>query len=142
MFTLSNLIPVVSEFLNNTIIILMKTVYTFFFLIIMLDSTAQWSNTNNQFYDSLHMAVCTEAGNQANPIIIKSFPDSGYFIVWEDHRKGFYSPAQIFAQKFDKNGKQLWANNGVPVSTGANSQHFTYSTNADYRNYKRIYRSA
>src|SRR6185312_7410550 len=113
----------------------MKNIYTLFFILIAFQADAQWSNTTNQFYDSLHTPVCTAAGEQLNSIVIKSYPDSGYFIIWEDRRVGFYAPTQIFAQKYDKTGKQLWANDGVPVSTGTNSQHFTYASNNDYRNY-------
>jgi len=113
----------------------MKKIFTSLFILIIFQANAQWSNTTNQFYDSLHMPVCTAAGDQLNSIVIKSYPDSGYFVVWEDHRIGYYSPTQIFAQKYDKTGKQLWANDGIPISSGTNSQHFTYASNNDYRNY-------
>ena len=113
----------------------MKNFYTLFFILIALHANAQWSNTTNQFYDSLHTPVCTAAGDQLNSVVIKSYPDSGYFIIWEDHRIDYYGPTQIFAQKYDKTGKQLWANDGIPISSGTNSQHFTYSSNNDFRNY-------
>src|SRR6185312_8072632 len=113
----------------------MKNIYTLFFILIAFQADAQCSNTTNQFYDSLHTPVCTAAGEQLNSIAIKSYPDSGYFVIWEAHRVGFYAPKQIFAQKYDKTGKQLWANDGIPISTGTNSQHFTYAFNNDYRNY-------
>lgn len=113
----------------------MKSIFTVIFLSIYSSLSAQWSNTTNQFYDSLHSSVCTAAGEQVNSLVIKSYPDSGYFVIWEDRRAGYYAPTQIFAQKYDKTGKQLWANDGIPVSTGTNSQHFTYASNNDYRNY-------
>ena len=112
-----------------------KKFFTPLFVLIIFQANAQWSNTTNQFYDSLHMPVCTAAGDQLNSIIIKSYPDSGYFVIWEDHRISFYGPTQMFAQKYDKTGKQLWANDGIPISSGTNSQHFTYSSNNDFRNY-------
>ncbi len=93
-----------------------------------------WSNTNNQFYDSLHMPVCTEVGDQVNSRVIKSYPDSGYIVFWEDGRQGNYT-THLFAQKYDKNGNRLWAVNGVPISAGTNNQHYTYGTNSDLRNY-------
>ena len=113
----------------------MKIVFTLLLVVTGFNLSAQWNNTNNQFYDSLHTPVCTASGDQVNSIVLKSYPDSGYFVIWEDHRKGFYDPTQIFAQKYDKTGKQLWANDGVSVSDGKNSHHFTYASNNDYRNY-------
>ncbi|MEO7120036.1 MAG: T9SS type A sorting domain-containing protein [Ginsengibacter sp.] len=113
----------------------MRSLFTLFLVATSLNLSAQWSNTTNQFYDSLHTPVCTATGEQLKSIVVKSYPDSGYFVVWEDHRRGYYEKFQIFAQKYDKTGKQLWANDGVAISTGTNSQHFTYSSNNDYRNY-------
>ncbi len=113
----------------------MRVLFTTFFLSFCLYSFAQWSNTTNQFYDSLHTSVCTEVGVQENPVVLQSFPDGGYFVIWEDRRNGFYSNTKIYAQKYDNNGNQLWATNGVPISAGTNIQHYTYSGNVDYRNY-------
>lgn len=51
----------------------------------MINSSAQWSNTTNQFDDSLHMAVCTDVNTQQHPIV-KSYPDNGYFVISQvDH---------------------------------------------------------
>jgi Secretion system C-terminal sorting domain len=113
----------------------MKKLYTPFLLFIMLDCAAQWSNTTNQFYDSLHMPVCTAVGEQKSPMSITGNPDGGTIVFWEDKRTGFLGNTQIFAQKFDKDGNRLWAVNGVPVSSGTNNQHFTYSLfTQEYRN--------
>src|SRR4051794_16747890 len=106
------------------------------FFFITVHAECQWINTTNEFSDTVQMPVCTFTGDQNFPIVIKSYPDSGYFVVWEDHRKGFYEKYQVFAQKYDKNGNRLWADNGVPVSAGTNTQHFTISSNQDYRNRK------
>ncbi len=95
----------------------------------------QWSNTTNLFYDSLHIPVCTAAKTQSAPLVVQSYPDSGYFVIWQDARNdpGSYGDiAGIYAQKYDKNGNQLWANNGVPVSASTNNQHYTNS-GSDYR---------
>lgn len=113
----------------------MKIFITFCLIACCSTLSAQWSNTNDQFYDSLHTPVCTATGNQIKPFIVRSYPDGGYFVVWEDHRRGFYEKYQIFAQKYDKSGNQLWANDGVAISTGTNSQHYTFPSNNDYRNY-------
>lgn len=113
----------------------MKFLFTLFLIASGFYVSAQWSNTANEFYDSLHTPVCTAAGDQLKSFVVKSYPDSGYFVVWEDHRRGFYEKFQIFAQKYDKTGNQLWANDGVAISEGTNSQHFTFASNNDYRNY-------
>ena len=112
----------------------MKKIYTFLFLVMVLNVSAQWSNTSNKFYDSLQMPVCTVAGSQLHSIVIKSYPDSGYIIFWEDSRTTGNS-TDIYAQKFDKYGAALWAVNGVPVATGPGVEQIAPSSNADYRNY-------
>ncbi len=101
------------------------------------NSFAQWGNTTNQFYDSLHTPVSIEVKTQQHPIVVKSYPDSGYFVIWEDFRfdPGPYNATGvIYSQKYDKNGNRLWANNGVPVTNGPNPQHYYFSSNQDYRN--------
>jgi hypothetical protein len=98
------------------------------------NSFAQWSDTHNQFYDSLHMGVCTQTNDQLENFVVQSFPDSGYFVGWQDHRNGT-AAIQIYVQKYDKNGARLWAVDGIPVSSGTNSQHFISASNSDYRNY-------
>ncbi len=97
---------------------------------------AQWSNTSNLFTDSLHMPVCAAAGTQENTVSVNSYPDGGYFVIWEDLRNN--NVTKIFIQKFDKDGRRLWADNGVPVSAGTNRQHYTFSISLfqDYRNRK------
>ncbi|HMH22279.1 MAG TPA: T9SS type A sorting domain-containing protein [Puia sp.] len=96
-------------------------------------AAAQWSNTTNVFADSLHMPVCTATGEQNKSMSLRSYPDSGYIVYWEDARMGV-GKTDIYAQKFDKTGHALWAANGVPIATGTNRRHFTFATNGDYRN--------
>lgn len=112
----------------------MRSIFTFFWVVIGFSVSAQWSDTHNKFYDSLHMAVCTQSNDQLENFVLQSFPDSGHFVVWQDHRRGTAN-IQTYAQKYDKNGVQLWTVDGIPVSSGANSQHFFSAANADYRNY-------
>src|SRR3954453_8535770 len=95
---------------------------------------AQWSNTTNQFYDTLHMPVSVTSANQKNAIVLKSYPDSGHFIIWQDLRNAA-NGIDIYAQKFDKTGKRQWAQNGVPVMEGVDNQTFSPPSNADYRYY-------
>ncbi len=83
----------------------MKSIFTLLFFSCMVPAHAQWSNTTNQFYDSLHMPVCTAGKDQAKSIVVKSYPDSGYFLIWEDIRTN--NVIGIYAQKFDKNGNRL-----------------------------------
>jgi Secretion system C-terminal sorting domain len=115
----------------------MKVIFTLLILLAnALIASAQWSNTTNSFYDSLHMPVCTAGGDQRNAMSITSNPDGGTIVFWEDKRDGFVANTKIYAQKFDKLGNKLWAVNGVPVSSGTNNQHFTFSSTLyqDYRN--------
>ncbi len=97
-------------------------------------ASAQWSDTSNNFVDSLHMPVSTALSSQKNPIVLTSYPDGGYFVIWEDDRNMAITNTDIYAQKYDKAGNRLWALDGVPVSNGTNRQHYTFSSNQDYRN--------
>ena len=58
----------------------------------------QWSDTKNQFADSLHMAVCQAADAQQNSIILRSYPDSGYFVIWQDSRNQATSRVVVYAR--------------------------------------------
>jgi Secretion system C-terminal sorting domain len=112
----------------------MKTIYTFICLIVFTNGYAQWSNITNQFYDSLHIPVSILSGTQNNSIVIKSYPDSGYIIFWEDSRTTGNS-IDIYAQKYNKAGVALWAVNGMPVATGVGVEQIALTSNVDYRNY-------
>ncbi len=101
----------------------------------VLYTNAQWSDKTNYFTDSNHMPVSTTTGDQQNALTIRSYPDSGYIVFWEDNRNSAATNQDIYAQKFDKAGKRLWAADGIPVSTGANRQHLYPGTNADSRSY-------
>ncbi len=112
----------------------MKLISTLLLLFLIVATHAQWSNTTNQFYDSLHMPVCTATRDQAKSIVVKSYPDSGYFVIWEDLRTNIL--IGIYAQKFDKNGNRLWAVDGIPVATGADNKEFSRVVGSyDYRGY-------
>jgi hypothetical protein len=96
-------------------------------------SFAQWLDNSNKFNDSLHMPVCIAAGNQQRTIVVKS-EDGGYFLVWEDQRT-HDNGTDIYAQKFDKGGKRLWAVDGVPVASSTNEEIFNDAQNFDWRKY-------
>ena len=123
----------------------MKKVILFTLLIARVATgNAQWSNTTNQFYDSLDMPVARDASDQKNPIIIKSEPDGGYFVIWEDFRNA-NGNSDIYAQKYDKDGHSLWATNGVPVATGdAPDQQYSNISNGvvNYYNYQNVSHAA
>ncbi len=104
-------------------------------LCIISSANAQWLNTSNNFENNTHVAVCTNVSEQRNSIVVKSYPDSGYFIIWEDVRTDFRG--DLYAQKFDKNGVAQWVTNGVPVATGPERQSYvqTSVSNEDYRAY-------
>jgi len=116
----------------------MKPTFTIFFFIAILSTSAraQWSNTTNQFYDSLDMPVAQAVNDQKNPLVVKSESDGGYFVIWEDFRTAVNN-GDIYAQKYDKNGKRLWAVNGVPVATGTDNQQYSVVSNGtvNYVNY-------
>jgi hypothetical protein len=111
----------------------MKLTFTSLLFIISLPVFAQWSDKTNLFTDSMHMQVTTAIRNQGTAIIVRSYPDSGYFVIWQDSRN---DPANtktaIYVQKYSKAGTALWAANGIPVSTSTNSQHYYYQ-GQDYR---------
>ncbi|MEO6231881.1 MAG: hypothetical protein ABJB11_14875 [Ferruginibacter sp.] len=112
----------------------MKKLLTVLLLAAASIANAQWANTTNQFYDSLDMPVTMALSTQKNPLVLKSYPDGGYFVIWEDDRNTATTKTDIYAQKYDKNGNRLWADNGVPVVNGPNAQFFAFSSNQDYRN--------
>lgn len=112
--------------------------FTLALLFVVTSASAQWSNTTNLFYDSLHMAVSNAPQSQLYTLVVRSYPDSGYFVIWQDYRNdksGFNDSAAIYAQKYDKAGNRLWAVNGIPVAAGALNTHYVYNSN-DYRDYQ------
>ena len=112
----------------------MKKILTIVLSAIISTASAQWSDTENQFYDSLHTIVSNPVLAQKNPIVVTSYPDGGYFVIWEDERNVASTKTDIYAQKYDKNGNALWAAGGTPIANSANTEHYTFSSNQDYRN--------
>src|ERR1700739_1289440 len=114
----------------------MKLTFTLLSLIISIHAFSQWSNTTDLFTDSAGMQVTTATKTQATPIIVRSYPDSGYFVIWQDSRNDpANSKTAIYVQKDSKAGVALWAANGIPVSASTNNQHYYYQAGTqDYRN--------
>ena len=73
-------------------------------------ASAQWLPDGNP--------VCTAAGNQR---VLKMIPDGsgGTIIVWEDHRNG--TNYNIYAQRMDNSGNELWTADGVRSLCGGTS---------------------
>jgi hypothetical protein len=65
------------------------------------------------------VAVCTASGNQLAPEII---PDGkgGAIITWQDDRGA--AGEDIYAQRIDNNGKPLWQEDGIEISTAPAAQ--------------------
>jgi hypothetical protein len=112
----------------------MRTFIITALLLLTLSAAAQWSNTTNHFFDSLHMPVSNVLQSQDEPLIVRSYPDGGYFFIWQDNRNAATTKTDIYAQKYDANGVRLWSPNGNPVTTGPNAQFYRISSNQDYRN--------
>ncbi len=52
--------------------------------------------------------------------------DDGLFLVWKDFRNGVYT--DIYMQKYDENGSELWQENGIEVVSKASNQVDPYMT--------------
>ena len=88
---------------------------------LVIVAPAQWTNTTNNFYDSLHMRITDSLGMPGRVEIIKSKPDGAYILVWDDLRNS----GQIRAQKISVNGEFLWAAGSIPAADGEDGQHMT-----------------
>lgn len=62
--------------------------------------------------------VVVESGNQWNPVVIMSGSDA--IVAWTDNARG--NPWDVFAQKLASSGSQLWATEGVPITSATGSQ--------------------
>lgn len=112
----------------------MKKLLTIVFCLVACVASAQWSNTSNEFYDSLHTVVSNPPKAQKNPIVVTSYPDEGYFVIWEDDRNvGTNNNTDIYAQKYDKAGNALWGKDGIAIAANLNREHYTFPSNQDYR---------
>ena len=70
-------------------------------------------------------AVCTAIENQDDPLVI---PDGsgGSIIVWMDYRSTTLT--EVYAQRVDEFGNDMWTSGGVPVYSGTNSAQEIYMT--------------
>ena len=65
------------------------------------------------------IAICQLPGSQGWPILIPVLNNDGAIIVWRDSRNG--NP-DLYAQRIDVNGTELWDKNGVPLCQNLASQ--------------------
>ncbi len=72
---------------------------------------ADWS-TN----PAVNNPVCTDYYNQSDPQMVRD-GSGGAIVVWVDSR--FQSTYRLFAQRIDANGNNLWAVDGVQVSSSS-----------------------
>ena len=79
-----------------------------------VDSKGQTRWTNNG------VAVCTAVGTQSHPAITSDGAGGG-IIAWDDTRSG---NEDIYAARFDYQGKRAWTLNGVALCTAANKQAY------------------
>ncbi len=106
-----------------------KFIYLILSVFSVLNTSAQWANTNNTFTDFNHLPVSVIANDQTSPITISSHTDSSVIVAWIDKRNG---NQDIYAQKFDKKGNPLWATNGIPVASGTENQYYCISGSIYY----------
>ncbi len=74
------------------------------------DGTPQWADNG--------IPVCTEVNAQDSPCITTD-GDGGAIIVWQDFRTNY---ADLYAQRINKDGELLWAENGVLVCGHSGAQ--------------------
>jgi hypothetical protein len=133
--SLRDIINIIKKFLPSFLI------FNFSFLILFAPAYAQ---EPRPLWSTYGIVVNDTPGNtpQQNPEVI-SDGYSGYIIVWEDGRSGYYD---VYAQKIDESGKPLWEKNGVAVCRCTGNQNFPKVTGdgaggaiivwQDYRNGK------
>ena len=67
--------------------------------------------------------LCTAGGHQDKPFIIRTVADQ-FFVAWLDFRGDFGEESKdaIYCQQIDMQGKLLWQEDGLPIST-SEGQH-------------------
>jgi uncharacterized delta-60 repeat protein len=76
----------------------------------------QWKTTANE--DNF---ISVATGSQNNSVIA-SDGNSGSFIAWEDNRNSTTNVFDIYLQKIDKDGYNIFANDGIPICTAEGDQ--------------------
>lgn len=74
----------------------------------------------NRLWGNMGKAVCNASGVQNNPKIDPEKGSKGVYIVWADARST--TDYDIYAQRLDSNGNNMWGPTGYPVSTAPGNQ--------------------
>ncbi len=70
-------------------------------------------------------AVCTAVEGQGDPLVVAD-GNGGSIVIWMDDRTS--SITEIYAQRVDEYGRDMWASDGVRVYTGSSSAMTFYAT--------------
>lgn len=77
-------------------------------------------DTGAAYWTSGGVVVCSASGSQANPKLVED-GSGGAVITWIDSRN---ADVDIFAQRLDASGNQLWPTLGVAISTETGDQRY------------------
>lgn len=83
---------------------------------------AQWSDD-----PAINSAIADRSGDQVQPKV-RAAPDGGSYIAWFDNNSGGYD---VYVQRLDAAGNELWAHNGVLVRDRAVSSTQDYDLAVD-----------
>ena len=77
---------------------------------------AQWAED-----PYLNLAVADQSGDQVLPLIA-NISDGGCYIGWFNNASGNYD---VYLQRLDRDGNELWPHNGVLISSNTQSSSLT-----------------
>ena len=66
------------------------------------------------------ISICNDTSDQSTPNIVTDMY-GGIIVSWSDRRTGI--DRDIFVQRIDSNGNELWTHNGVAIATKPNREH-------------------
>ncbi len=89
---------------------------SFGLLVLALASSPNVARADWSTNPAVNNPVCTDYYNQSDPEMIRD-GSGGTIVVWVDSR--FQSTYRLFAQRIDANGNNLWAVDGVQVSSAS-----------------------
>jgi hypothetical protein len=73
----------------------------------------------NRSWNYFGVLICNDTTEQIETCLA-SDSSGGFFVAWRDARSG---QQDIYAQRVDANGDTMWAADGIPVCTAANTQY-------------------
>lgn len=66
------------------------------------------------------ISICDDTSDQSTPNLVTDM-NGGVIISWSDRRTGI--DRDVFVQRVDSNGNELWIHNGVAIATKPNREH-------------------